>query len=408
MSGDSRLTEERLRSWLDGNQPARERLCVQILSLDRRFSQVRSRQPKGGPDDGYDIEAVTLSGRAVGAVGFRNSPADGAADQRWVRKKFKDDLTRALESAGDFRVFVFFTNVRLTVGARQKLLALGKAIADVETEIIDREAMRLSLDSPEGLAARFQYLQITLSEAEQAAFFARWGEDLANLVSTSFAAVEERLHRLEFLHEREQPLKRLTFHIRLHSPTSISELPHVRAYLSLGKLTGRSSPSQWHIGVCNNSPLRRAEYCSSGPCLASAFWLDDASQPQWRSASTWFDPFTIIGAHGGFHEFSDPALVTTIADLDDSFFAFFMNQQLFSRTAGIHLFANEYLLWSATADELKADSPNAPPETAWQFSPDELSDSWVRVMPKDHTGWLHFSTSTPRRLREAKRVVSLR
>jgi hypothetical protein len=406
MSGDPRLTEERLRTWLDANQAARERLCAHILSLNRRFSQVRPRQPKGGPDDGYDIEAVELTGRAIGAIGFRNSPTDGAADQRWVRTKFKHDLTRALESAGAFRVFVFFTNVRLTVGARQKLLELGKTIANVEAEIIDREVMRLSLDSPEGFAARFQYLRIPLNEPEQTAFFARWGEDLANLVSTSFAVLEERLHRLEFLHERDRPLRTLAFHIRLHEPATIAELPHVRAYLSLGNLSLSLGRSQWHIGVCNNSPLRNAENCGSGPCLASAFWPDDVSKPHGTSASTWQDPFTIIGAHGGFHEFSDPALVATMADLDDSFFAFFMNQQLFARTAAIHIFANEYLLWSATAEELKADSPNAPPETVWQFSPEELSDSWVRVMPKNHTGWLHFSSSTPRRLRAATRVAS--
>jgi hypothetical protein len=50
-------TDQRLRSWLDTNQLARERLCQAILALDERFSLVRLRQPRGGPDEGRDLEA---------------------------------------------------------------------------------------------------------------------------------------------------------------------------------------------------------------------------------------------------------------------------------------------------------------------------------------------------------------
>jgi hypothetical protein len=404
MSG-ANLTEERLRTWLDGNQLARERLCVQLLSLDRRFRQVHSRQPKGGPDEGYDLEAVLEDGRAVvGAIGFRNSPTDSAADQRWVREKFQHDLQRAKASADTFQLFIFFTNVRLTVGVHQKLLVLGKSLVDVDIEIVHRELMRLSLDSPEGLAARYQYLQIPLSETEQAAFFARWGGELSSLLTTSFAAVEERLHRLEFLHERDRPLVALAFRIRLRAPTAIVDLPHVRAFLSLARIRRNSRRSQWHVGVCNNSPTRNAPNCGVGPCLAGAFWLQHADKPHSTKAWTWPDPYDMIAAQGGFNEFSDPKVVSTLADIDNGLFAFFMNRRLFDRIAGIHLYANEYLIWSTSADQLHGDNPNSEPETPWRFAADELADPWVRVMPKDYRGSLQFSSSTPRRLWDAPRL----
>jgi hypothetical protein len=40
----------------------------------------------------------------------------------------------------------------------------------VHCEVVDRERMRIALDSPDGFSIRFQYLDIPLSEAEQASF----------------------------------------------------------------------------------------------------------------------------------------------------------------------------------------------------------------------------------------------
>jgi hypothetical protein len=405
MNGDARLTEERLRSWLDANQPARERLCIQILSLDRRFKDVRPRQPKGGPDGGLDIEASFEDGsRVIGAIGFRNSPSDSTADQRWVRAKFKSDFAAAKASAGAVEVFVFMTNVRLTVGMRAKLLELGRSLGARSVEIFDREQMRVVLDGPEGLAARYQFLQIPLSEAEQSAFFSRWGADLERLVASSFAAVEERLRRLEFLHEKEQLLSSLSFYVTLREHTAIAELPHVRVVLFLAKFTQNVERSQWHVGVCNNAPIRNASGCGAGPCLAGAFWLDDPAKLHTSSASTWPDPFAGIAGGGGFSEFTEPQVAAKLSDLDEGFFAFFMNQRLFEHVTAVRLYANQYLIWSATADQLRADPPSKTPVTPWVFSEDELADAWVRVMAKGGTGTIHFSSVTPRRMWDAPRL----
>jgi hypothetical protein len=338
----------------------------------------------------------------MGAIGFRNSPADSAADQTWVLKKFKQDLQAAMDSGESFGVFTFFTNVRLTVGQRRKLTELGKEMGGVSAEIFDRENLRLTLDSPEGLAARYQFLQISMNEAEQASFFSRWGADLENLVTRSFASVEDRLRRLEFMHEKSQRLMTLGFHLTLKDAVAIAELPHVRAFVSIARLTRDVDRSQWHVGVCDNAPIRAEKLCGSGPCLTGAFWLADATKPHGTNASTRQDPFRIVGASGGFSEFSEPEIVASLADLEDGMFAFFMNRNLFDHVESIQMYANEYLLWSATAAEVQADAPNTEPKTPWQFTPAELLDPWIRVMARGGPSQLHFASRTPRRMRDAK------
>ena len=114
MMADSRTTDERLRNWLD-SQMQRERLCAHLLPLLGQYSKVEPRRPKGGPDQGRDLQAIYLDELPVwAAVGFRNSARDDNADKRWVRKKFKDDLERALKERADLKGFVFLTNVDLT------------------------------------------------------------------------------------------------------------------------------------------------------------------------------------------------------------------------------------------------------------------------------------------------------
>jgi len=95
-------------------------------------------------------------------------------------------------------------------------------------------------------------------------------------------------------------------------------------------------------------------------------------------------------------------MVATLGHIDDSFFALFMNRNLFDRVGRVSLYANAYLLWSATAEELEGTPPNKEPRTPWAFSSAELADPWVRVMPKGFTGSLHFSEVTPRRLWNAR------
>ena len=58
MSDQVYETEKRLKSYLDTNQQGRERMCLQILALDKNYSDIHPRHPKGGQDHGRDIEAT--------------------------------------------------------------------------------------------------------------------------------------------------------------------------------------------------------------------------------------------------------------------------------------------------------------------------------------------------------------
>jgi hypothetical protein len=159
-------TDERLRSWLDTNQLARERLCQAILSLDSRFHEVRPRNPRGGPDGGRDLEAIFHDGREVwAAIGFQNSVSDSPHNKKQASKKYHADLKRALEEKSDLKVFVFFCNVALTADEKSALAKHARKQGIEETDVFDRERIRIVLDSPEGRSIRFQYLDLELSSA---------------------------------------------------------------------------------------------------------------------------------------------------------------------------------------------------------------------------------------------------
>ena len=409
VSSEGRLTEERLRTWLDGNQPARERMCLQILALDRRYTGVKPRQPKGGPDGGYDLEA-TFQGtqRAVGGIGFRNSASDDDDDRRWAKSKFEKDLKGAIASAGSFAVFVFMTNVRLTVTDKEALRELAQT-KGVAAEVLDRENLRLALDSSEGYATRFAFLQIPLSYEEQTSFFARWGSDLEALVTKSFGHVEARLRRLEFMHEKTAPIETLGFLFRLREPVTIADQGHIRAVLSLSKLFSSASTS-FHIGVgvCNNAPVRHIDGCGRGPCLHRLVWYEEATESEQpekivgSGTSTRPEPLSVVGSTGNL--FFEVGEAITLNNLGDAFFAFFANESLARRIVAIEVFANEYLLWSASEPDIRIDAPNGEVSTPWKFSEEELSDSWVRIMTKKGTPSLNFSSATPRRMWDAPAI----
>jgi hypothetical protein len=86
---NARFTEERLRTWII-NQDDKERMCLGILALDARYSNIKPRRPKGGPDGGRDIEAIFDNRKVVwGGVGFRANVTDSKEDKKWVERKFK-------------------------------------------------------------------------------------------------------------------------------------------------------------------------------------------------------------------------------------------------------------------------------------------------------------------------------
>jgi hypothetical protein len=239
-------TEERLRSWLDASQLQRERLCAQLLPMLGSYSHVELRRPKGGPDGSRDLQAVYNGQLQVwGAVGFRNSAKDDAKDKTWVRKKFKDDLQAALKENSSLQGFVFFTNVDLTPGEQDGLKRHAKENGIGHVEVFIRERMRLVLDSTEGWGCRVQFLDIEMSKEEQAAFIDKYGARLELLMekqkqelNEKQERIEERLKRIEFMHDLAKPVGEAMFSVNLQRDYSADELTLLAARDMFMRLPG--------------------------------------------------------------------------------------------------------------------------------------------------------------------------
>lgn len=454
-------TDERLRSWLDGNQLARERLCISVLSLDPRFRDVRPRHPRGGPDGGRDIEARLTDGRLVwAAVGFRNSVSDSPSDRAWVKRKFAEDLSRALAEPSDLKGFVFFTNVEFPAADRESLIMRAKQAGMEFCDVFHRERMRLVLDSPDGLAARYQYLDLSLSDAEQATFFARWGGQLEALVTRQFAVLDRQLARLEFLHACTRPLRTLGFDVELREPVSPATLGHFRVLLLLADIDGRAPHVQLALGLRDEASSRRA---AGGAIASGGLWImrrpvfghagrrvrrtsrtpgaagqDTASAPspstpssvstsvpraaeagrtarvagnrwrEWLECETFSQTVSSevrwLSARGELSGWlRDLVAVPTLGDLDGNLVGLFTTEPVAARVASIHVLANEYAIVRASAADIRITHGT---DDQWRdlwpsgLTPDEGAVPWVRLSIDDSATYLEFSETTPESARK--------
>jgi hypothetical protein len=261
------MTDERLKSYLDTNQLPREQMCRAILSIDKRFSDVRPRHPRGGRDGGRDIEAIYRYDQiAFGAVGFVNQANDSTEQKKSIKIKFKSDLASALSSDVKPNVFIFLTNINLTISEKQSLIKNAKKSGILFCEILDRERLRIALDSPDGFYIRFQYLDLPLSEEEQASFFARWGDDIQSVISTGFQRVENTLHRILFLQEAVDALAHLTLSFELDNKYPAEEIGHFRLFCSIYLKEPKHNILSILFGASDKSNRMRDD-------------LDSASQP---------------------------------------------------------------------------------------------------------------------------------
>src|SRR5215831_15417116 len=148
-------TDERLKGYLDTNQLGREQLCRAVLEIDNRFSEVRPRHPRGGPDGGRDIEAVYRHAqRAFGAIGFVNQANDSKEQKQRLFAKFSEDLASALGADQSPDTLVFFTNLNLSIGEKHALVREARQSGISYCDIFDRERLRIALDAPDGFSIR--------------------------------------------------------------------------------------------------------------------------------------------------------------------------------------------------------------------------------------------------------------
>jgi hypothetical protein len=426
-------TDERLKGYLDTNQLHRERMCLAVLAADRRFSDVRPRHPRGGPDGARDIEALYEGQQRVfGAVGFVNQANDSEEHKRRSTKKFQDDLNEVLQQTPRPEVFVFFTNVNLTIGEKDDLAASAKNRGLAHAEIFDRERIRIVLDSAEGLSVRFQYLGIPLSEAEQASFFARWGDDIQSLLNTGFGALEKSLKRIHFMQEANLPLNSLWVSLQLDREYSGSEIGHFRAFALFQYVTPVNNVFSVLFGAADNRA--RNDAAREGDLLGTRFGISEGiAGAQWeqripevKSADhdTRFEPdedqylksyskvgsSTSIGrerikaiacsySKRGFYRFEPgPRLI----DVNEAHYILFVNRSLAERISVIRVFANDYKLAELAKETFSYGEFSSRSVVPMVFTAKELADPWVRITPTGASLFdIDFSGQTPRRFYSA-------
>jgi hypothetical protein len=413
-------TDERLKGYLDTHQLSQERLCRAVLALDKRFTNVTPRHPRGGPDGARDIQAYLNNEQLTyGAVGFLTQANDSTEHKKKIKAKFDGDLKSAMEAEPKPQSFVFFTNINLTIGEKDDLIAMAKAAGLAFCEIFDRERIRIHLDQPDGFAARFQYLGIALSEPEQASFFAKWGDDIQSMVATGFQRIERALERIMFLQESFDVLDTITLKFDLDREYTADEIGHFRAYCSMFLKEPKLKIFRVIFGSTDKS-LRtssgakdRDEPSGIKYGIAGGEWeqhfdpestdQDDAAakfQCVGSFSSVGMDPVRTI-----FIRYShDPSFLRfqpriNFRDIDQASFLPVLNKSLAEKVETISVIANGYLLQRTRKPRFSIDSTPFELDIPLQFEVNELADPWVRIRPKRSSAFsIQFSDETPRRL----------
>lgn len=414
-------TDERLKSYLDSNQQHREQLSLAVLAIDPRYSDPRPRHPRGGPDGGRDIEA-TFRGelRVFGAVGFINQANDSTAQKRRIAGKFEDDLKRALEAEPGLKAFVFLPNIDLTAGEEDALVDIAKDKGLEHCEVFDRERLRIALDSPDGLAARFQFLRLPLSEAEQASFFARWGDDIQSVIATGFQKMESRLARVLFLEESRDPFNRLTVVVKLDRQYEANEIGHFRLFCDLwlkeqkdgvvGLLFGISD----RAGRFRTDSYEREDAAGIRAGIGGGQWQKRLVDEAVEAEDDPKDEYVATGSLSSVgmetveylsFAYSDDPLIRfepglSLRDLNDASFILVSSKGLAEKLTELRIYAGGYEILRIGADGIQVDESEFPDFIPAEFSESELQDPWVRVRPSSGSSVFHlrFYEKTPRRL----------
>ncbi|MGD0106951.1 MAG: hypothetical protein ABSC06_23370 [Rhodopila sp.] len=434
-------TDIRLRSWLDANQRDREQICRSVLALDPHYSDVRPRHPSGGPDGGRDIEAVFDGARiAYGAVGFQNGANDSDEQKKQIRKKFSSDLQSALSAKPDLKVFAFLTNLHFAMGEQSEIREEARKAGIEHCDILDRERLRIELDSPAGFFVRFQHLGIPLSEAEQASFLARYGDRIQQVVSTGFQRIERTLNRILFLQEASNVLDGIYVRFQLKKSYPAAEIGHFRAFVSLHLRAIKHDILEIWFGVTDKSnrfgndvpeTWRNGERAGIAHGIAGGQWekhvklpAEDAAQDEpaagpepgeheqdadddrdmvqvGAGSSIGMDPvLTIVAQYSHDDPFIRFRPRLELRDLDDCMFMPVLNRSLAEKLHSIEVFANGYKLAHIGPDDFQVDRSQFEVRVPDAFAADELADPWVRIRPSDLASsfQLRFTSQTPRRM----------
>ena len=407
-------------------------MCLAILAGDQRFTDVRPRHPRGGPDGGRDIEALFKGNqKAYGAVGFVNGANDSSEQKRKVRRKFIDDLESAIAAAPRPDAFVFFTNLSLSTGEKEDLIKEASGRKVLHCEIVDRERIRIALDSTDGFAIRFQFLSLPLSEAEQASFFAKWGDDIQAIIATGFQKIERTLQRVLFFHEAEEPLTGFYIGYELDQVYAAEEIGHFRAFCTM-HLKG---PAQGIFGILFGSSDKSnrmrdpdaGDFTVQQPGIrfgiSGGAWeqfvdfekgeKDDGEikyTPAGSSSSVGMDSIQyILTSYNHDDHFIRFKPRMRFRDIDQAWYMPMLNLSFAKKVARIHVFAGSYKIQEFQRGEFEIDQEPFEPDIPATFTDVELRDPWVRIGSKRASAFIvNFAEETPVRLYDARDVPNTR
>ena len=388
---DPRDTAERLRYRLNGNLPARERMCLAILGLDKKYTDLMPRQPEGGADQGRDIECSWSDERCFVAVGFVNDARDDAKQKWEIKDKFKRDLDSAVTNANDskegaIRAFVFFTNVNLTTTEQEELTEIGHNAGLIHVDLYWRERIRAVLDSIEGYGIRLEYLDIVLSDAEQKAFFGRFGRDIENAIQGRFGIIEQQIEELRYFSWRRSPIHTLDLEVEFDRWYDDAQRPFdaFRVCLELQDVRG---PKQSIAIGARDDYLRRPEGRAPGFGTKSFFWWGALEEnPTWPKAvgsaySGGGSRVRIVRTWRGHHALTPFAFDSLIPLLH-----FTSNLQQYLRA--IRLTVDDYVLIDRLPNYAQAARWHRSFEWPDPLSPEEIAD-WRGVQVQFMVGTRH-------------------
>ncbi|MBI3031140.1 MAG: hypothetical protein HYY64_16675 [Candidatus Rokubacteria bacterium] len=317
-----------------------------------------------------------------GAVGFQNQVSDSPRDKRDAKKKFADDLEAALKEKPDLKGFVFFTNVDLTPGELQELETYARTKGISHLDIYGRERIRITLDSPEGLASRIQYLQIPLSDAEQAAFFARFGNDIEAAITRGFDQVDVKLARLEFLQECSKPLRRLAIVLDFDLEITPDELGPYRVLVVLQDL-GKRDP---HPCLCIAGREAYPKYSIDGREELRhghqhiAWSVNPDSNLQATIISFGETKLKQLFIDAGVS--ADAMPFRTLGSLDDQTAWVYCTPSLLKQLTGLGLVANDYVLFYEPASEFASMTGDPLVPLPIHLTERPSGEGWVSLMLK--------------------------
>jgi hypothetical protein len=259
---------------------------------------------------------------------------------------------------------------------------------------------------------RFQHLSISLSEAEQAAFFAEYGSQIESLLHKGFGAIDERLKRIEFFHDCAKPLLAGSVILTLKQDYTPEQLGHFRFMAEIINMyehephpslwiAGRDAYATWHSGG-NIQPVMGVK------SLAWSQNPDEQIQNTVIGGTSLSTAQLDAGAH--LHKRGP---YRTLGELDKQYLSIYITKPLFELVSSIYVIANDYIL--AGADSEFFVPLDMSPLVSWpeSLSETEASVPWVVVMLKipdpppwmipelARTGWdLDFSHYTPPKVKE--------